>query len=132
MAGYSGKPLGDKLGLKPGMKVYFKGLPDEVHKDLESYLSEVDLSNTLKGAQDYLHLFTKETKELQKQFSKLVDHLADKGMIWISWPKGSSKIPTDLNENVVRELGLKLGIVDVKVCAVSDIWSGLKFYRRKT
>ncbi|MBM9500988.1 DUF3052 family protein [Leptospira sp. 201903071] len=132
MAGYSGKPLGDKLGLKPGMKVYFKGLPEDVYKDLESYLSEVELANALKGSQDYLHLFTKESKELQKQFSKFVDHLAEKGMIWISWPKGSSKIPTDLNENVIRDMGLKLGIVDVKVCAVSDIWSGLKFYRRKS
>ncbi|PJZ52186.1 DUF3052 family protein [Leptospira adleri] len=131
MAGYSGKQLGDKLGLKPGMKVYFKDLPEDVRSDLDSYLSEVDISNSLKGFLDYLHVFTKESKELQKHFPKLVDHLADKGMIWISWPKGSSKVPTDLNENVVRELGLKLGIVDVKVCAVSDIWSGLKFYKRK-
>ncbi|TGM53302.1 DUF3052 family protein [Leptospira adleri] len=131
MAGYSGKQLGDKLGLKPGMKVYFKDLPEDVRSDLDSYLSEVDISNSLKGFLDYLHVFTKESKELQKHFPKLVDHLADKGMIWISWPKGSSKVPTDINENVVRELGLKLGIVDVKVCAVSDIWSGLKFYKRK-
>ncbi|MBM9579393.1 DUF3052 family protein [Leptospira sp. 201903070] len=132
MAGYSGKPLGDKLGLKPGMKVYFKDLPEEIRKDLEGYLSQVELANSLKGSQDYLHIFTKESKELQKLFLKLVDYLAEKGMIWISWPKGSSKIPTDLNENVIRAMGLKLGIVDVKVCAVSEIWSGLKFYRRKT
>lgn len=131
MAGYSGKPLGDKLGLKPGMKVYFKDLPEDVRADLDSYLSEVNISNSLKGTLDYLHVFTKESKELQKLFPKLTDHLADKGMIWISWPKGSSKVSTDINENVVRELGLKLGIVDVKVCAVSDIWSGLKFYKRK-
>ncbi|RHX88143.1 DUF3052 family protein [Leptospira stimsonii] len=132
MAGYSGKPLGDKLGLKSGMKVYFNGLPDDVRNELESYLSKLETSNSLKGSFDYLHVFTKEAKDLQNQFSKLVDHLADKGMIWISWPKGSSKIATDVTENVVREIGLKLGIVDVKVCAVSDIWSGLKFYKRKT
>ncbi|RHX92548.1 DUF3052 family protein [Leptospira stimsonii] len=132
MAGYSGKPLGDKLGLKSGMKVYFKGLPDDVRNELESYLTKVETSNSLKGSFDYLHVFTKEAKDLQNQFSKLVDHLADKGMIWISWPKGSSKIATDVTENVVREIGLKLGIVDVKVCAVSEIWSGLKFYKRKT
>ncbi|EMK21292.1 hypothetical protein LEP1GSC008_1725 [Leptospira kirschneri serovar Bulgarica str. Nikolaevo] len=78
-----------------------------------------------------MHVFEKEIKKLKKQFPKLVENLAEKGMIWISWPKGSSKVPTDLNENIVREIGLELGIVDVKVCAVSEIWSGLKFYRRK-
>ncbi|TGK29886.1 DUF3052 family protein [Leptospira yasudae] len=131
MAGYSGKALGDKLGLKSGMKVFFKDLPEDVQKDLKAHLIEVEIGKTLKGTFDYLHLFTKEVKELQKQFPKLVESLGDKGMIWISWPKGSSKVPTDLNENIVREIGLKLGIVDVKVCAVSEIWSGLKFYRRK-
>lgn len=131
MAGYSGKALGDKLGLKSGMKAYFKGLPEDVQKDLKDYLKDAEVSETLKGLFEYLHVFTKESKDLQKQFPKLVEHLGEKGMIWISWPKGSSKVPTDINENLVREIGLKLGIVDVKVCAVSDIWSGLKFYRRK-
>ncbi|TGL77134.1 DUF3052 family protein [Leptospira yasudae] len=132
MAGYSGKALGDKLGLKSGMKVFFKDLPEDVQKDLKAHLSEAEIVKTLKGTFDYLHVFTKEVKELQKQLPKLVESLGEKGMIWISWPKGSSKVPTDLNENIVREIGLKLGIVDVKVCAVSEIWSGLKFYRRKT
>ncbi|XDD49903.1 DUF3052 family protein [Leptospira sp. WS92.C1] len=132
MAGYSGKSLGDKLGLKAGMKVFFKGLPDEVEKELKDYLSDVELSKSLIGSLDFLHLFTKDVKELQKQFPKFVEHLGEKGMIWISWPKGSSKVPTDINENKVREIGLKLGVVDVKVCAVSEIWSGLKFYKRKT
>ncbi|MGJ4752665.1 DUF3052 family protein [Leptospira kmetyi] len=131
MAGYSGKVLGDKLGLKSGMKTYFKGLPEDVQKELKDHLKDTEVSETLKGSFDYLHVFTKESKDLQKQFPKLVEHLAEKGMIWISWPKGSSKVPTDINENLVREIGLKLGIVDVKVCAVSDVWSGLKFYRRK-
>ncbi|EMS86550.1 DUF3052 family protein [Leptospira noguchii] len=131
MSGYSAKSLGDKLGLKAGMKVYFKNLPEEVQKELRDQLKEVEIKNNLKGSFDYLHIFEKETKELKKQFPKLVENLAEKGMIWISWPKGSSKVPTDLNENIVREIGLELGIVDVKVCAVSEIWSGLKFYRRK-
>ncbi|EMS86884.1 DUF3052 family protein [Leptospira noguchii] len=131
MSGYSAKSLGDKLGLKAGMKVYFKNLPEEVQKELRDQLKEVEIKNTLKGSFDYLHTFEKEIKELKKQFPKLVENLAEKGMIWISWPKGSSKVPTDLNENIVREIGLELGIVDVKVCAVSEIWSGLKFYRRK-
>ncbi|EMJ55529.1 hypothetical protein LEP1GSC013_3628 [Leptospira interrogans serovar Valbuzzi str. Duyster] len=131
MAGYSGKSLGDKLGLKAGMKVYFKNLPEEVQKELKEHIKEIKIVKTVKGTLDYLHVFEKETKELKKQFPKLVENLAEKEMIWISWPKGSSKVPTDLNENIVREIGLELGIVDVKVCAVSEIWSGLKFYKRK-
>ncbi|TGN19277.1 DUF3052 family protein [Leptospira idonii] len=113
------------------MRVHFLSLPEEVKEDLSVYLAEAEVSKTLKGKFDYLHLFTKETAELEKKFPVLVEHLAEKGMIWISWPKGSSKVPTDVNENLVREIGLKLGIVDVKVCAVSSVWSGLKFYRRK-
>ncbi|EMY76746.1 hypothetical protein LEP1GSC060_3400 [Leptospira weilii serovar Ranarum str. ICFT] len=132
MAGYSGKSLGDKLGLKAGMKAFFKDLPEEVQKDLTDHLGNVEMIKTLKGSFDYLHIFVKESEDLRKQFPKLVEHLGKKGMIWISWPKGSSKVQTDINENIVREIGLELGIVDVKVCAVSDIWSGLKFYRRKT
>ncbi|BDA79674.1 DUF3052 domain-containing protein [Leptospira kobayashii] len=129
--GYSGKALGDKLGIKEGMNVFFHSLPSDVESELSSYLSETKISKTLKGSLDYLHVFTKEKKELEKKFPELVSHLAEKGMIWISWPKGSSKVPTDINENTVREIGLPLGVVDVKVCAVSEVWSGLKFLRRK-
>ncbi|EKR75500.1 hypothetical protein LEP1GSC041_3414 [Leptospira noguchii str. 2006001870] len=96
MSGYSAKSLGDKLGLKAGMKVYFKNLPEEVQKELRDQLKEVEIKNNLKGSFDYLHTFEKEIKELKKQFPKLVENLAEKGMIWISWPKGSSKVPTDL------------------------------------
>ncbi|AXR59766.1 DUF3052 family protein [Leptospira mayottensis] len=131
MAGYSGKSLGDKLGLKAGMKVFFEDLPEDVRKELKDQLVGVELFETLKDSLDYLHVFVKESEKLRKRFPKLVEHLSEKGMIWISWPKGSSKVPTDINENIVRNIGLELGIVDVKVCAVSDIWSGLKFYRRK-
>lgn len=132
MAGYSNKSLGDKLGLKTGMKVFFEDLPEDVRKKLKDHLADVELSKTLKDSLDYLHVFVKESEKLRKRFPQLVEHLSEKGMIWISWPKGSSKVPTDINENIVRNIGLELGIVDVKVCAVSDIWSGLKFYRRKS
>ncbi|MBF3375683.1 DUF3052 family protein [Leptospira borgpetersenii] len=131
MAGYSGKSLGDKLGLKAGMKVFFEDLPEDVRKELKDHLTDVESFKILKDSLDYLHVFVKESGKLRKRFPKLVEHLSEKGMIWISWPKGSSKVSTDINENIVRNIGLKLGIVDVKVCAVSDIWSGLKFYRRK-
>lgn len=132
MAGYSGKSLGDKLGLKAGMKVFFEDLPEDVRKELKDHLTDVESFKILKDSLDYLHVFVKESGKLRKRFPKLVEHLSEKGMIWISWPKGSSKVSTDINENIVRNIGLELGIVDVKVCAVSDIWSGLKFYRRKS
>ncbi len=130
-AGYSGKALGDKLGIKEGMNIFFHSLPNDVESEISAYLSEAKVSKALKGSFDYLHIFTKEKKELEKKFPELVSHLGEKGMIWISWPKGSSKVPTDINENIVREIGLPLGVVDVKVCAVSEVWSGLKFLRRK-
>lgn len=132
MAGYSKRSLGDKLGLKAEMKVYFHGLPLEVEKELADKIKNAAfVSKSLQGSFDFIHFFTKEAKELSEAFPKLTHHLAEKGMIWISWPKKTSKVLTDLDENIIREMGLKLGIVDVKVCAVSAIWSGLKFYRRK-
>ncbi len=86
----------------------------------------------LNGPVDYIHLFTKSKDELQTQFPILKAALAQNGLLWISWPKKASKVTTDLNENIVREIGLQNGLVDIKVCAVDEIWSGLKFvYRLK-
>ena len=81
---------------------------------------------------DFIHFFTKEKSILEETFSILKNHLSKNGMLWVSWPKGSSKVQTDINENTVRQTGLREGLVDVKVCAVDEIWSGLKFvYRTK-
>ena len=124
MAGYSGKPLAEKLGLKPGMRLFVDGGPDDL--DLGGHRR---LSRLPKDA-DCILFFTPERARLERRFSTLVEHTVTNGMIWICWPKKASKVPTDLDENVVRDLGLGAGMVDVKVAAVDEVWSGLKFVRR--
>jgi len=123
MAGYSGTPLDKKLGFKPGMKAHLIGAV---------YKAPAGVTTTSKAEAplDFVHLFTKEKTDLEKRFAVLMNALAPAGMFWVSWPKGASKVKTDLDENVVREIGLQAGLVDVKVCAVDDVWSGLKFVRR--
>ena len=120
-AGYSGTPLLQKLGIKAGMKIYLVGAPPDY-----------PVVETGTAPYDFIHFFTKERKDLLKRFPEMKKKLSHMGMLWISWPKGASKVLTDLNDNVVREIGLANGLVDVKVCAVDDVWSGLKFvYRLK-
>lgn len=131
-AGYSKTPLVKKLGIKLGFKIHFANPPD----NLQSLLGELPEKTTtiveLNGPVDYIHFFTKSKDELRTQFPILKAALAQNGLLWISWPKKASKVTTDLNENIVRDIGLQNGLVDVKVCAVDEIWSGLKFvYRLK-
>ncbi len=131
-AGYSKTPLVKKLGIKLGFKIHFANPPD----NLQSLLGELPEKTTtiveLNGPVDYIHFFTKSKDELRTQFPILKAALAQNGLLWISWPKKASKVMTDLDENVVRGVGLQNGLVDVKVCAVDEIWSGLKFvYRLK-
>jgi hypothetical protein len=129
MPGYSGTPLPKKLGIKPGFHVRLKNAPGEVRSELNEVLSECNVSeggNSL----DFALFFTSSQAELKKQFASLAKLLAPAGMLWVSWPKKTSGVPTDVNENIVREIGLAAGLVDVKVCAVTDVWSGLKFVRR--
>ena len=121
MAGYSGTPLLPKLGLKPGMKAQLIGAV---------YPAPAGVTPASTSPLDFIHLFVKEQAELSRRFKGLAAALAPAGMLWISWPKKASKVATDLDENVIREIGLKAGLVDVKVCAVDDVWSGLKFVRR--
>jgi hypothetical protein len=121
VAGYSQKPLVDKLGLKSGMKAR---LIDAVYEPPAG----VDVMS--KPPLDFIHLFTKDRADLEKHFSNLIKKLAPAGMLWVSWPKGASRVMTDVSETVVREVGLRAGLVDVKVCAVDDVWSGLKFVIR--
>jgi hypothetical protein len=134
MPGYSGTPLPKKLGVKPGFHVYFANAPAEVQAELQESFSEcVVHKNELEKNSDpidFVMLFVKSRTELSKQFVKLAKVLTPAGMLWACWPKKSSKVATDLNEDEVRTLGLGTGLVDVKVCAVTEIWSGLKFVRR--
>lgn len=130
MPGYSGTPLPKKLGIKDGFHVLFIAAPDEVRVELKSALSACEVVSDSKGPVDFAMLFTKSKAELAKEFKRISKALAPAGMLWVSWPKKSSGVATDLDENVVREIGLAAGLVDVKVCAVTEVWSGLKFVRR--
>ena len=128
MPGYSGTPLPKKLGIKPGFRVHFIELPTEVRAELDNDLSTCEIAG--KGQLDFAMIFTKSRSSLRKEFTRVAKQLAPAGMLWISWPKKSSGVATDVDENGVREIGLAAGLVDVKVCAVTEVWSGLKFVRR--
>lgn len=131
-AGYSRTPLVKKLGIKPGFKVFFANPPDNLQTLLGELPKNLTLLNKPMNPVDYIHLFTKNREELQTQLPILKEALAINGLFWISWPKKAAKVATDLDGNVVRDIGLQNGLVDVKVCAVDEIWSGLKFvYRLK-
>ena len=130
MPGYSGTPLPKKLGIKNGFRAQFVAAPPEVLAELKSALSACSTVRDGKAPLDFVHVFTKSKTELAKEFKRVVKVLAPAGMFWVSWPKKSSGVAADLDENVVRQIGLAAGLVDVKVCAVTDVWSGLKFVRR--
>jgi hypothetical protein len=128
MAGYSGTPLPQKLGIKPQSRIAFFELPGEVKTALKKDLAGCQL--TKDGPIDFAMMFIKSQSEMSQQFPVFARRLAPSGMLWVSWPKKTSGIATDLNENDVRRIGLLAGLVDVKVCAVNEIWSGLKFVIR--
>jgi hypothetical protein len=131
MAGYSGTPLPKKLGIKPKFRVAFFQLPGDVKSELKDALSECQLVNDGSPEQlDCAILFVKSQAEMKEQFPKFARRLAPAGMLWVSWPKKASGILTDLGENDVMRIGLAAGLVDVKVCAVNEVWSGLKFVIR--
>jgi len=132
MAGYSKKSLVEKLGIKEEQRVYIGNAPSGYANSLAGLPRGVMLAKSLSGTCGFIQFFAKERAALQSEFPRLKASLAADGALWISWPKGASKVKTDLTENLVREIGLANGLVDVKVCAVDEIWSGLKFvYRLK-
>jgi hypothetical protein len=130
MPGYSGTPLPKKLGIKPGFRAWFAELPPDVRTELKSQLDECEVVRAARAPLDFAMLFTKSATQLAREFDRISKCLAPAGMLWVSWPKKSSGVATDLDDNVVREIGLAAGLVDVKVCAVTEVWSGLKFVRR--
>jgi hypothetical protein len=125
MAGYSGTPLAKKLGIKPGHRVAFGDLPPDVKAELRSTLDSCQFEKD--GSLDFAMIFTKEQADLKRQISGFAKQLAPAGMLWVSWPKKSSGVLSDLDENVIRAIGLNAGLVDIKVCAFNEVWSGLKF-----
>ena len=128
--GYSKTPLIRKLGIKSGQRLIFLSEPDNYGETLGPLPDLAQVASGLEGTLDFIQLFAVSRAELEAEFPRLVDALARDGMLWVSWPKHSSKVDTDLSDNVVREVGLGNGLVDVKVCAVDQTWSGLKFVRR--
>ena len=129
MPGYSGTPLPKKLGIKDGFRAALLSAPDEVRTELRDALAACEVVRDGNGL-DFAIFFTESRAALVKDFGRIAKKLSPAGMLWVSWPKKSSGVKTDLDENVVREIGLAAGLVDVKVCAVTDVWSGLKFVRR--
>jgi hypothetical protein len=130
-AGYSGTPLARKLGFKPSSKVLLVGAPPEYRSLLEPIPDGVVFEQKAGPGTDFVHVFTTTRTELASQLAVLRKKLKGEAAIWVSWPKKSSKVPTDVTEDTIREVALPLGFVDIKVCAVSEVWSGLKLVVRK-
>jgi len=129
MAGYSRTPLPQKLGIKPGTTVVVINEPPQYRK-LLGKLDRVTFSNRIAADSGFVHFFSTNRNELEKKLPILREKIADNGTIWVSWPKKSANVPTDITEDVVREIALPLGLVDIKVCAVDETWSGLKLMIR--
>ena len=130
MAGYSGTPLPKKLGIKPQFRVLLLELPAKVKAELKDALAACWIAKDGTGPLDFAMIFAKSSADLKTKFPQVAKQLAPAGMLWVSWPKKTSGLATDLTENDVRRIGLETGLVDVKVCAVNEIWSGLKFVIR--
>ncbi|MFS8084165.1 MAG: DUF3052 domain-containing protein [Acidobacteriota bacterium] len=129
MAGYSETPLVKKLGIKAGFNIAFVDAPMDFFDEL-TLPHDVKVNSRSKKPLDFILMFVKSEKDLKKKFSQYAQRLLPNGMIWVAWPKKSSGVATDLSFNNVQTIGLATGLVDVKICAVSEVWSGLKFVFR--
>ncbi|MDX1507440.1 MAG: DUF3052 family protein [Woeseiaceae bacterium] len=131
MAGYSKTPLAQKLGIKPGFRVRTVNAPANYLQLIAPVPDGVTVSPRLRTGVDMVHLFVDRHAQLEPQLSSALALIADDGMIWVSWPKKASGVDTDVTEDVIRREALKTTLVDVKVCAVDETWSGLKLVIRK-
>lgn len=131
MAGYSGTPLAKKLGIKEGATVALVGAPDSLDGDLAPLPDGVDVRRRA-GKADVAVAFFTERAELERRIAALAQHVHPAGGLWIAWPKKASGVPTDITEDTIREVALPLGVVDNKVCAIDDTWSGLRLVWRLT
>ena len=130
-AGYSGTPLAKKLGIVADARVVAKHAPNNYVQLLHPLPPGVTFQATLSEGTDLVHIFVAQKGALAKELIGLRKNLRSNGVVWVSWPKKASKVPTDITEGTIREVALPLGFVDIKVCAVSDVWSGLKLVIRK-
>jgi hypothetical protein len=125
-------PLHQKLGLKAGMRCFVYCPPSHYFDLISPLPDDIEFTERCSGMLNFIHLFVRDNKTFEKQFSAAKKHMLDDSMLWISWPKKSSGVKTDIDENIIREYGLHKGLVDVKVCAIDATWSALKFvYRLK-
>jgi hypothetical protein len=131
-SGYSGTPLAKKLGVKDAQRTWRSGMPITVAEEIEAGGVTPNLLKSPKGELDMAHIFVTRREDLSKMLGKLRNLLEPGGMIWVSWPKKAAKVPTDVTEDVIRAEAFPLGLVDVKVCAVDETWSGLKLVIRKS
>jgi hypothetical protein len=127
MAGYSGKAVVQKLGVKPGFRIFAAGLPVAYSDVVGKLPADVTIVSRLKAPLDMVHVFATDAAGLAEKLRSYREAIVPDGMIWVSWPKKASGVATDLSDVVVRDTALALGIVDVKVCAIDAVWSGLKF-----
>ena len=127
MAGYSGTPLPKKLGLRQQFRVRLVGMPSDVEAELKDALASCRVAKNGREPLDFAMIFVKTAVDLKRDLARLSTRLAPAGMLWVSWPKKASGVSTDLKEDEVRRIGLAAGLVDIKVCAVNEVWSGLKF-----
>jgi Protein of unknown function (DUF3052) len=130
-AGYSGKPLARKLSLKDGMRVWWDSMPEPVRKEIATEGLQFEALNSPEAPIDAAHIFVTARADLESKLKQLLPLLEAAGMIWVSWPKKAAKVPTDITEEVIRDVALPMGLVDVKVCAVDETWSGLKLVVRR-
>ena len=130
--GYSKKALGQKLGIKSWSRVKTRNAPPNYQQMLGPLPNDVQVSTRLRRPVDLVHIFSIARAQLDAELRRALEEIEQDGAVWVSWPKKSSRVETDITEDVVRELALPLGLVDVKVCAVDETWSGLKLVIRKS
>lgn len=130
-AGYSGTPLAKKLGITEGSRVVAKHAPADYAQLLGQLPAGVVFAKSVSQTTDVVHVFSDRKTALERELETLRKSIRPDGVVWVSWPKKASKVPTDITEDTIRDVALPLGFVDVKVCAVSDVWSGLKLVIRK-
>lgn len=130
-SGYSQTPLAKKLSLRDGQRVWFDAMPDSVQDEIGEYALDLLFVASPEEGPDAAHIFVTERAAIEEKLALLRRHMARNGHVWVSWPKKASGVATDITEDTIREVALPMGLVDTKVCAVDEIWSGLKLVIRK-
>ena len=131
-SGYSGTPLANKLSLKDGMRLWWDGIPESVADEIGAQGLQLEMLAAPEAPIDAAHIFVTERAALEAKLHKLMPLLGSRGFLWVSWPKKAAKVPTDITEDTIRDVCLPMGLIDVKVCAVNQTWSGLKLMKRKS